>query len=470
MTVGTPTLGRLVSGRARWLPFGVIAVVVVAWTLLAFSSTSLVRLIMVGAAGGFFTLAAIRRWPIQSLAFVPVLLVPPQFVKVFAYEVTVLLLAAGIWFWAWTRREPWIGKVDRLEVLVWLFMLWGVFTFFWVRDWWWWLFCFRRLFIGAMALWVAWRLPHFVNPRLMMVGVAAGTCALALSSLARAYSVGWFGSIHQTYMRRTATTLGWGDSNFIASILTLMLPTCMHLAISGKGWPRLLGWIAAPLTAILIAVAASRGGAVMVLGIILFMLFRARIKSWIPYVTAPILLALLLVGPGAQLLLARFTDVRDMLSIVIRLMYFRETWYRLRDHWPLGIGHGQGYGYMDRLFQEDPHNWWLMIGSELGIVGLVLWTSILIVLYRRIMKIVRNPETKTAGQAMQLTFWIAQLNCLFEPTMPGLQYHFMWYWLIGLYLGYMDRHTGKIVPYVGAPEPGTAPAPRVTPSPSPASA
>jgi len=388
-----------------------------------------------------------------------VLLVPPQFVKVFAYEVTVGLVAFGIWFWAWTRKEPWIGKLDRLEVVVWLFFLWSVFTIFWVRDWWWWLFCARRLFIGAVALWVAWRLSRFVDPRLMMVGVAAGTCALALSSLARAYSVGWFTSVHQTYMRRTATTLGWGDSNFIASILTLMLPTCMFLAIAGKGPTRLIGWIAAPLSVILIAVAASRGGAVMVLGIILFMLFRARIKSWIPYVTAPILLALMLAGPGAELLLARFTDVRDMLSVVIRLMYFRETWYRLRDHWPLGMGSGQGFGYMDRLFKEDPHNWWLMIGSELGLIGVALWVWILVLIYRRIMRMIKNPATKVEGQAIQLTFWIAQLNCLFEPTLPGLQYHFTWYWLIGLYLGLADRQSGKIEPHVIGTRPVAEPTP-----------
>jgi O-antigen ligase len=220
----------------------------------------------------------------------------------------------------------------------------------------------------------------------------------------------------------------------------------MYLAMNGKGVPRVLGLIAPPLTVLLIAVAASRGGALMIVGIILFMLFRTRVKGWVRYLSAAVMLALMSVGPGAELLLGRFTDVRDMLSIVVRFMYFREAWHRTLDHWPIGMGLGDALNYHDRLNGEDAHNYWLMLASELGLIGLVLWIGVLIVLYRRILRMLQNPETRLIGQAIQLTFWIAMVNCLFEPTFNGLQYQFTWYWIVGLYLGWMEQLSGRYPP------------------------
>jgi len=157
---------------------------------------------------------------------------------------------------------------------------------------------------------------------------------------------------------------------------------------------------------------------------------------------ALVAIALLLVGPGAERLLERFTDEKELGSFVIRLMYFRVAWHRLLDHLPFGMGQGQGYTYADRLATEDPHNYWLVVGPELGIPGLVLWITILVMLWRRASAMARVPETRVAGRAMQLTLLISQLNSLFEPTFQGLQYHFLFYWIMGIHLGSADRVAG----------------------------
>jgi O-antigen ligase len=206
-----------------------------------------------------------------------------------------------------------------------------------------------------------------------------------------------------------------------------------------KASARWIGIASVPLTAMVVTVASSRGGAILTLAIALFMVFRSRIRPWVAFVTAPVVIALLLLGPGAQHLLSRFSNATDMLSVVVRLMYWRVAWHRVLDFWPIGMGWGQGYSYQDRLYDQDPHDYWLVLGSELGLIGLVLWITVLVMVYRRILRIARHPATKAEGQALQLTFWISQLNTLFEPTFQGLQYHFIWYWIMGSYFGWAER-------------------------------
>src|SRR5262249_4335553 len=143
-------------------------------------------------------------------------------------------------------------------------------------------------------------------------------------------------------------------------------------------------------------------------------------------------IAVLLVGPLGPELIARFVDPRELSSIVIRLMYFREAWRRLVANFPLGIGQGQGYGYPDHLSTADPHNYLLVVGSELGLVGLVLWAVVLVLLWRASGRILHQPGGRPAAEALRATLVFSQINSLFEPTFQGLQYHFMFYWICGI--------------------------------------
>src|SRR5439155_9882069 len=274
--------------------------------------------------------------PVESLAWLPVLIVPPQFAKVFAYEVVLVIAVGLLLLYAWLRNLRWAFRLEAIEVVVLLLVGWGAVTGFWARDLWWWLFGIRKMMMGVLALWLAWRLSRLVTPSLMLTGVAAASCALALATLRQAYSIGWFSSVQQTHMRRTATSLGWGDANFIAALLALLLPTALTQAMTArKAYARWVGIASVPLTAMVVTVASSRGGAILTLAIALFTVFRSRIRPWVAFVTAPVVIALILLGPGAQLLLARFQNMEDMFSVVVRLMYWRVAWHRVIDFWPI---------------------------------------------------------------------------------------------------------------------------------------
>ena len=67
--------------------------------------------------------------------------------------------------------------------------------------------------------------------------------------------------------------------------------------------------------------------------------------------------------------------------------------------------------------------------------------------------------------AMQLTIIVSQLNCLFEPTFSNLQYHFMFYWILGAYFGSVWQPADMAVGSAPLEAPGSAvPAQRRSPA------
>ncbi len=422
----------------------VLAVLLVTLMLIAPKLTAIVLLAVTFAF-------VFVRWPAITIAMIPVMIIPPQFAKVYSYEVLIVVCATGLAMIGWRRRAEWLMRLDPLEVVLWMLVAWAAFTFFWCRDTWWWMFGVRKIMMCAISLWVALRMTRFVDPDLLLLGVPAGAFALSMATVWRALSQGGIEMIASHHGRNSATNLGWGAANYLAALLSLMLPTGIHMAMTGsRRLYRILGWASIPMTAIVVTIAASRGGALLVVAVALFAIFRSRIKPWMAVLSAVVMITLLLTGPGAKLLLDRFTNVEDMSSIVVRFMYWRVAWVRLTDHWPLGMGLNQGYGYLDRLHNEDPHNYWLVLGSELGAMGLILWITFLVMLWMRIARIERNPDTQLEGRAMQLTFGIAMLNLMFEPTFQGLQYSALFYWIMGVYLGRAELRSRGIAPLPAA--------------------
>lgn len=434
--------GTTAGRHPALVPVGV-AVLAAAWSLAVLGMPGLVPLVVVGLTGLAVTVAVMWRWPAFSAAMLPVAFVAPKLGKVFSYEVLLVGIFIGMLVVGWQRRSAWLGRLSTVELVVIAFLVWGLLSVFWVREFWWWVFGVRKYLFGILALWVAWRLARFVDHEVLLAGIPLGACAVSLAVVAKASQAGFFGSVNAENMRTTATDLGWGFANYLAAIVAVMLPTGIYLALNGtRRWVRAVGWASIPAAAVLVTIAASRGGAVMLLAIALFAIFRSKVKPWLAVSASLMLLLFMLVGPGGQFLLARFSRVEDAYSVVSRFIFFRDAWQRAVDHWPLGMGLAQSFSYSDRLGINDPHNYWLSLASEFGLVGLLLWTAQTIIVWRRIVPLVRDPATEHAGRALQLTFAVAQLNLLFEPTFTGIQYQFIYYWVLGVYFGvFEDRRS-----------------------------
>src|SRR5207249_4469099 len=111
VTVDTRPLRPPRFADAGLLTLGAIAVMASLWTTAVLGMPGLLRYVALGAAGLAVVLTLAWRRPAQSLAWLPVLIVPPQLVKVFAYEVVLLIGVACMLLYAWLRGLRWAVRM-----------------------------------------------------------------------------------------------------------------------------------------------------------------------------------------------------------------------------------------------------------------------------------------------------------------------------------------------------------------------
>jgi hypothetical protein len=431
---------RPVPAKA-WLPLSGVALASAAAAVAGLSGVVdprvLAALVVLGSA-------AVLSGPAFWVASLPALLVPPEIAHVFLYEAVLVVLFAITVLSMLRDAGSARARLDRVEIAVVLYFAWAAFTGLWCQDLWWYAFNVRKLAIGVIALWTAWRLGAWIGIGDMMFGICVGALALASATLLRTLSVGLPPPGHRV-MRSAMTSLGWGDTNFISALLVLMAPSVLRVALRDpRPLARLMGWATLPLIALVITVSGSRGGALLILLLSALFVLGARVRRHQLWLAIPIMLFLLLVGPGASILIARFTNPNEFSSVLIRVHYAQIGWKRLVDHLPWGMGLGQGFHYRDELYGGDPHNHFLGVGSELGVPGLILWGTIVALIWKRITPFTRDARAGFDGTALRFTLIVSQINALFEPTFLGLQYQFLFYWIVGGGLGALGTVAGSI--------------------------
>jgi hypothetical protein len=404
--------------------------------LLAYAAPPPLNLVVFAFLGVTILGALVWTWPLTMACGLPALIALPQLGPVFAFEIMLLVIAGVILAHGLWARRDWVWRLRPLEVAVAAMLLWGVITVFWCGSPWWWAAGIRRLVVGLVALWTAYRLGSVYRARWLALGIIAAAIALALAALQRGTSTDWI-ALTSSHGRREGTDLGWGGSNYIGALLLLTVPTALDLALRApRRATRVLGWLILPLVVAVMAWAASRGGALLVVMATLLFVFRERLGARSVALIGAIVLCFvaLLAGPGAQLLW-RFTDPGQIGSVVVRLVFFQEGWRRLVEHFPIGLGLGQGFVQLDRLAEADPHNYLLVVGSELGLPGLLLWGLIIALIWRQVRELAKMPAVRAGAEALRFTLIVAVVNSLYEPTFTGLHYLFLFYWIVGAYLG-----------------------------------
>ncbi|MEY4375050.1 MAG: hypothetical protein RL760_1217, partial [Candidatus Eisenbacteria bacterium] len=309
-----------------------------------------VLLLALAGLGGLGWL--VWRNPILAAALVPAVMSPPEFLKVFAYEVGVIAVCAVVVVAGVRARAAWLWRLDPIEQASLAFVAWGALTLFWSSSAWWWLFAMRKYGMGAMALWTAWRLARMARtPWPLLRGITIGALALSAAVLLKAVGSGML-TLGTAFKRIEGTDLGWGKANYLGALLLLMLPSALHLALHAPDRrSRWLGWLSLPCSGVVMATAASRGGAVLLLGVSLAYIVRRELgKKLLPMLGGvAVAVGLLLLGPGSAQFLERFTSPRELGSVVVRLFLLRAGWRRILAHFPFGMGLGQGIVEPDHL-------------------------------------------------------------------------------------------------------------------------
>jgi len=435
------TTGIAPVGRARrwWWAAIVIAslATLVTGVLLGLGALSLPGLALV-AFGGFAGVVVLLWFAPQALIVIaPALIHLPLAWIVFPYELVLGAFAALVLLYVLATRPPWAFRLAPVEIAYGVFMAWALFTGLWLIEVPTYVLGVRRLLEGATTLWLGYRLARMAPRSWFEAGVLAGAISLTTATVMRRMSHG-LTEKQLLFNRASATDLGWGTSNFVATLLLLFSPILIEVAFkASQRWMRAASVATVCAIAILQFQIASRAATVLfVLAVLVQLGWSHARRAWWALLVAIAALAALTASPIGEGVLARFSNVRDLGSMVIRLWYFREAWRRTVDHFPWGIGLTQGPVYPDKLQDIDPHNYWLVVSSELGLVGLVLWVVVLVLIHRSLVRILRTPGWETMGRALLVVFWAGQIHSLVEPTFQGVQYEFVYFWLFGGYLGY----------------------------------
>lgn len=408
---------------AVWLGFGVL------------SLPGLVVLAVVAVLAGTWL---VTRFPQALVVLGPTLFPLPFMMRaLWPLELATFAFAGLIAIQGALRRAAWLTRLEGIEQANFAYIGWALFTGFWCQDPSLYVTGVRRLLLGAAGLWIGLRLRHVVSRRSFELGLTGCAATLAISALVVRSSTG-LSEKSLLLHRGMATDLGYGAANFIATLLLILTPLLLVMARRAQSpLRRTVTWVVLIMIALVQVLIASRAASVLyVLGVLAFFGRSVSRRRWLYVAVAAALLGGLLASPLSAGLLARFTSLRDMGSIVVRIWYWREAWRRTIIGFPWGIGLGQGRGFPDHLQTIDPHDYWLYVSSELGVIGVVAWLVVLVVLWRRIQRSPPDDVGRERSHALHVAFWLSQLHTLVEPTFQGPQYQLLHFWVFGGWLGY----------------------------------
>jgi O-antigen ligase len=187
-----------------------------------------------------------------------------------------------------------------------------------------------------------------------------------------------------------------GDPNFYAQILVVIVPIAFHFMMTEQ--KLLLRGLAAWCLAVCglsIVFTFSRGGAIALAIVLVCLLFYRRPKPAEIFLMALLIVGMLAVLPDSytsrlntigQIATGK-TDVREEASFRGRLSELLVAWQMFMDHPILGVGVGnypnyyQSYsrqiGLDPRTENREPHNLFMEVAAETGLVGLIVFIGIL---------------------------------------------------------------------------------------------
>ena len=414
-------LGLLVSGFAVALASGAV--------LRSEASSAIVAVVIVVGIG---VLLALAQWlPGLIFTLVPVSCIFNTRQGFFPFDLVVLGLAAYAVMDAVWRKDARLPGPPALNVAFLAFLVSGMITLFMARELSSYAGAMKRLVVGYCGAVLVWR--YADRQRWPWFGLSiplAGT-AFALQILHSYLSRGFL--VQKAYeLRSFYSDVGWGAANYVGAVITItILGSVILLVLPGRPWLRLVSGIALVPMMVGMAMLVSRGTIVAVaLGLVALLVTVGGRHRWKILVLAGLGTALVTQLPVFKVILLRFTAASQSYSYAARVVHWTYALNRFLTHPVLGVGIGQGRYQHDDLLDRDPHNYFLSVASEMGIIGFIAWIVLLIVLFRTLSVAARtHPDRSGWAASLAVLAAIAVLHSCYEPTFAGAHYFFVFFWV-----------------------------------------
>jgi O-antigen ligase len=216
--------------------------------------------------------------------------------------------------------------------------------------------------------------------------------------------------------------LGFGQPNPLGMYLALSLPFVVHVRRhSGPGVARAMATAALGTTVVGLVCTFSRGSWLSVLAGTGVLLFVGERRFVLRVIGGALLAALLVdIGTGGAVR-QRITGTFVDWSVAQRAALMLAGIQLFLEHPVIGAGPGAFAAELDRLgalvptlwdLQATPHNAYIQVAAEAGLVGLIIWIVLLAGLIRRGVRAVRHSTDDVAQTGLRrAALWTLAIFC-----------------------------------------------------------
>ncbi|HEX7785874.1 MAG TPA: O-antigen ligase family protein [Methylomirabilota bacterium] len=234
---------------------------------------------------------------------------------------------------------------------------------------------------------------------------------------------------------------GWvtGDPNYFSLSALLSLPFAFYLLRTRQPkWERYFCIACLVLTLLGFALAASRGGLLGLAASVMVIAWRSRARVKVMSAAVALLIPLMILSPSSPLGRLFYPTYSDEDSSNSRLILWTAGLEMMRSHPLVGVGVGN---YKEALDTVAPpgvsirfsvaHNTYIQIGSELGVIGLLVFLGIIVTTLRsteRIRRAARRARAPLVGQAAE-AIQVGLVGFAVGITFVSAEYH-KFFWLV----------------------------------------
>ena len=191
----------------------------------------------------------------------------------------------------------------------------------------------------------------------------------------------------------------------------------------GKPWQRLLAIITILIAIGIVPFTASRGAIMILIGgsAITFITAKNFMRSMSVFILILILLTGVMLVLRPTLIVERFQGMDGMLGSRRPLFFLAAKVFANNPIKGVGVGGFSQYfaerwiGFGDH--RSYPHNLWLEIACEQGIIGLLPLIFLTVVAVKRVVRIRKSPDIATS-RCLQMLFWINMMQCGYTGDLP----------------------------------------------------
>jgi O-antigen ligase len=320
-------------------------------------------------------------------------------------------------------------------ILMWLpFLLWGLFSFFIAAEKFRAIVIWKNYFAGFISLsFTYFFLKNKVQVKSIFMGLIIWGLLLSLIEIKILFDLGGLsGGIIGLFFKKNLLATSWGKSNYLATFFVMIIPISIgYLLYTTSKKLKFFILLALLFMSSAMILTLSRGGFLVLIVALLVLFVRIiRKKTFIPILTAfLVIITVALLNPLTYVIIDRFATLASSASVFTRINFYEDAWIIFLNNPIVGVGLGNIGLYSQFIVPvASAHNIVLGMLSEVGIIGAILFLSILgrvVWESARKFKLEKNESLKILRWSCISAILGVILHSLMEPNFESMQFSVM---------------------------------------------